>query len=465
MEAQKLWVSKTLLPDRTLKIRSQSINYANGYKVYLWCNSCTMCKDQKGWRCYATYDKTTNELHRKHTPASTHGENVATKKWTPLTSTTEAGLFEHVRNNPSTNTQELLKVVRAHQDQAVPERFLTIWLKNHKPASEEGRKQGRPGTATWNKADWKQAERDRGTLADVLQRAPQAWPDSLFVVDMQLDPSNTVAVFCNPALFSRTIGLLTNKAFVKLSGDGTFRLTNGDWIFLTLGVITKHYSHSTDMYVFRSTYHPLLFAVTNKESQQTYSFLFKAACRCAQDLCSLDLQAVVKQYHCDWHTGEEAARKEVFPQAVRVGDFAHFVGACARSKTAKKESAEAAVNSYRAGLPSTCTKHLSESGKKLLPLIMQTIHVARVLPTENLFKMTMGLLFDTLLAQTPSEAKLVAIFKQHYMNGMLADWWQGLHRIQPGSASGTQAQESWHRHKLKKYLKLKQKMSVFLETL
>ena len=33
-----------------------------------------------------------------------------------------------------------------------------------------------------------------------------------------------------------------------------------------------------------------------------------------------------------------------------------------------------------------------------------------------------------------------------------AEWWCGLQRIQPGSASGTQAQESWHRWKLKKYL-------------
>ena len=34
-----------------------------------------------------------------------------------------------------------------------------------------------------------------------------------------------------------------------------------------------------------------------------------------------------------------------------------------------------------------------------------------------------------------------------------ADWWAGLQRLQPGSASGTQAQESWHRHKLKKYMR------------
>ena len=33
-----------------------------------------------------------------------------------------------------------------------------------------------------------------------------------------------------------------------------------------------------------------------------------------------------------------------------------------------------------------------------------------------------------------------------------APWWAGPERLHSGSASGTQAQESWHRHKLKKYL-------------
>ena len=33
-----------------------------------------------------------------------------------------------------------------------------------------------------------------------------------------------------------------------------------------------------------------------------------------------------------------------------------------------------------------------------------------------------------------------------------AAWWCGLERVQPGSASGTQAQEAWHRHTLKEWM-------------
>jgi hypothetical protein len=40
-----------------------------------------------------------------------------------------------------------------------------------------------------------------------------------------------------------------------------------------------------------------------------------------------------------------------------------------------------------------------------------------------------------------------------------------LQRLQPGSASGTQAQESWHRWKLKKYMGLRTNLSAFAQSL
>ena len=48
----------------------------------------------------------------------------------------------------------------------------------------------------------------------------------------------------------------------------------------------------------------------------------------------------------------------------------------------------------------------------------------------------------------------------------LADWWHGLQRVQPGSASGTQSQEAWHRHKLKKRIgSLRQSLDALLKCL
>ena len=48
----------------------------------------------------------------------------------------------------------------------------------------------------------------------------------------------------------------------------------------------------------------------------------------------------------------------------------------------------------------------------------------------------------------------------------MVDWWGGLCRLQPGSASGTQAQESWHRHRLKKRIgNLRQDVPSFVASL
>ena len=47
----------------------------------------------------------------------------------------------------------------------------------------------------------------------------------------------------------------------------------------------------------------------------------------------------------------------------------------------------------------------------------------------------------------------------------LADWWYGAQRLQPGSCSGTQAQASWHKHKLKAYMGLNASLPAFSEQL
>ena len=72
-----------------------------------------------------------------------------------------------------------------------------------------------------------------------------------------------------------------------------------------------------------------------------------------------------------------------------------------------------------------------------------------------------------MLQAQPAEHACVAALRRRYLTSVpavlyrlpgtlgdltSADWWAGLPRLQPGSASGSQAQESWHRHKLKKHI-------------
>lgn len=131
---------------------------------------------------------------------------------------------------------------------------------------------------------------------------------------------------CKPCLFSQTIRKLTD--YIKLCGDGTFRLIRAGWVLLNLGVLSKHYTRVSGTYAFRSTFSPLAFAIANKECQATYTALFRGAVTCAKSFIDLDLPPRVFQYHCDWHPGENLARLAVFPNSARAADFSHFIGAC-----------------------------------------------------------------------------------------------------------------------------------------
>ena len=90
----------------------------------------------------------------------------------------------------------------------------------------------------------------------------------------------------------------------------------------SLGVATKHYStgESDKMPAPRTTFHALLFAIVNKESEATYRVLFRAAKQMALKLTGADWSRCVQQYHCDWHLGEEKARAAEFPNSMRCGD-------------------------------------------------------------------------------------------------------------------------------------------------
>ncbi|CAE7324102.1 unnamed protein product [Symbiodinium sp. CCMP2592] len=191
----------------------------------------------------------------------------------------------------------------------------------------------------------------------------------------------------------------------------------------------------------------------------------------------------VGNYALGTYAGEEKARKRNFPNSQKVGDFAHLVGACARRTRTAGSSADQTAAAWRKGIFSTLNKTLTASGKKLLPLIRHTVYVLRSVPTLLLFHKISSLLFAALEVQEPSEKKAVAAMQKHYFTKLgraqapadldfsgafmwCADWWTGLQRSQPGSASGTQAQESWRRHKLKKAMgKLRNSLDTVVQKL
>ena len=86
----------------------------------------------------------------------------------------------------------------------------------------------------WSEHDWDQLRRDLGTVADSSEDAA---PDTVKIAAELHSKSCTVVVFCNPALLQQTMPPLSNKTYIKLCGDGTWRLTSGDWVFLRVGAL------------------------------------------------------------------------------------------------------------------------------------------------------------------------------------------------------------------------------------
>ena len=137
----------------------------------------------------------------------------------------------------------------------------------------------------------------------------------LCIASSRLDVQQTcVTLFC-PALFAKTLGMLANPRFLKLCGDGTFRLIRNKWVVLTLGVIVRRHARGEKdaLACCRVHFKPLMFAIANKESEPTYARFFEDAVKVAERFGFATFRQDVKQYHADWHCGEELARKSAFP--------------------------------------------------------------------------------------------------------------------------------------------------------
>ena len=178
--------------------------------------------------------------------------------------------------------------------------------------------------------------------------------------------------------------------------------------------------------------------------------------------------------------------KAIFANADRIADWAHVMGLCQRAKPPAQglhPALEARLIAYCTGMLATMKKALTAAGQPIVAVIERAFHCMRSIPTALLFHSLADLLIQTLSCQNPSERAAATKLQQWYFKKMPArdakarfhlkdwpgdtrhDWWCGLERTQPGSASGTQAQESWHKCKLKNYLGLRSSLPTLMTNL
>eukprot|EP00435_Cladocopium_sp_Y103_P042063 s1470_g11.t1 len=280
----------------------------------------------------------------------------------------------------------------------------------------------------WNLCDWEL----------LIERMPSLGShqpsDDLILVASHLDAELTL-VFVSPPLLRGLVASeywqrLGNQRWLKLSGDGVYKTMREGFVLLNCGLLVKKVSdgHDKRQNFWSTTYLEMATAIAVSESETTYTRFFVALADAMRVICRCDdfLQRIA-QMHGDQCLGLEAARRRMMPRSIRCVDWSHFAG-CTRPK-ASMIGVDDCTLSWRRGFVKTLQKTIRD------PELLDTVR--------------------TLVAK--GENDVVATFKKYYIQwleaGYEASWRGSIDRCQPGSFSGTQSQEIWHKTRLRASLR------------
>jgi hypothetical protein len=457
-ESIKKWAA-TLIPKQTISTHAEPHALVGHYKYVVWCTSCVACnKKGRGWGFTATYKLETGETKIRARHISAHGKFDLEKGKNKLTASARAAALSFAARNPQAKGSSVGASVRKLQPRPVHERKFAILLRN---AKRRGLVTRRWTKLSWLTCDWRRLTRQSPSFESAEARKS----NQLCVVAQTFDAVHTTTVFCSPLLVKEVLDRIANKEYVKLCGDGTFRLIRDGWVLMTLGVLSKHHAQgeADNHACFRTSYLPWLFAVTSQECAESYDFFFQHALCVANTCCpGFVLESACRQYHGDWHKGEEKARAARFPKSLRAADWAHFVGATTSTKKNPHIDDEY-VLTWRSGVYHTLQKH--HVSTEAMDLIRTWLPILRKTPTAAIFHTLTHYLFEA-LGRDGQETALKVLRTYYFaeLSGQdatnrfgirswiggrdsiwYAYWWAGFQRLQPGSASGSQSQEAWHK--------------------
>ena len=236
--------------------------------------------------------------------------------------------------------------------------------------------------------------------------------------------------------------LLSSKQCIRLCFDGTFKLTKNDFILVTGGLLIKELGK----HGYATHYQELAYALVSQESEVCYVDFMSSLRDLVSRVASLDLTRVPQlQIHGDQAGGLEAARKKVFPDSVRVADFAHIIGA--RRNEGNQDSQ--AMKVWRSGIFKTVDSHLRQGS--YLSLVEFAVYTSRCASPGA---------FAAIWDSTSKESAATEALRTYWLeerkdgSGYTACWNIHPSRVQPGSGSGSQSQENWHRRQKKRHPKV-----------
>ena len=270
------------------------------------------------------------------------------------------------------------------------------------------------------------------------------------------------AVITSRRLFE-TPKLLTNKNYVKIALDATFRELFGSFVTIPVGVLSKHYGHTTvdlgdnvkiDMPAFTTHFSPCLYVLASGENQRAAQRGLERVGDAPLDDAGRRMGPSIRQVHQDFAKSEENARVATYADSIGVKDFRHL------------------IDRLKEQLPEKLTVVNAAGEKKHLDEILWRVRLTRTYCTTltefhhfwlQTFKQmeewgehaALEYLRGTYFFKVPRDIARAqyrctrAVTEQPGDGLYCAYWWCSYARLQPGSASGSQALESFHAHEFR----------------
>ena len=250
----------------------------------------------------------------------------------------------------------------------------------------------------------------------------------------------------------KSVSKLANKQYIKLCADGTFKQLFGNWCTIPLGFLTKHKGrttprgHTLTVLSWPTTFTPLVWVVASGETGGAYCAGARVLNRLAgRPLIAggqgIDMRQNVKQFHADMTKTAEAAREELYDKSVRCSDYWHIFEAIKTDLVTREKGRKDTILNWIVMTRTHCIK-------------LTTVHNTWALVFNWLDKVGEHKAKDTLkkyfllLPVEVAETEPYSASEMTMLEGgkvLCPLFWAGWDRVQPGSASGSQALESYNR--------------------
>ena len=256
-----------------------------------------------------------------------------------------------------------------------------------------------------------------------------------------------------------TLGVLrklSNKRYIKIGADATFKKTFGDWCLIPIGPISKRYARTRTpgskalVSAWASHLTTAVWVLASGELGKAYEIGFKVLAKYVPKIVpEINMIRDVKQVHTDMAASAEQARRNTFTESIGVKDFWHVL-----VKVSEMLEEELVVRNAAGG------------GKKYYSEIIGWVHRSRsqcitLAETHNLWqslrkyysdlgeKKAMDILLERYFIHV-SAPMAQRVYKCTNMSMLskggvvLPLFWCGLSELEPGSASGSQCVEASH---------------------